>query len=91
MQVEREEERERRDTFQNSNFDAGGRSRSRVRDGFQGVVLGRHSRRVPGAATLPPQGAILERDTFQTGTFGAGGCKVGTRHVPEWDTRVGYC
>ena len=51
--------------------------------------MGRHSRRVPGAATLPPQGAILERDTFPTGTFGVGGCKVGTRHVPEWNTRVG--
>jgi hypothetical protein len=50
--------------------------------------MGRHSRRVPGAATLPPQGAILERDTFQTGTFRVGGCKVGTRHVPEWNTRV---
>ena len=52
-------------------------------------MMGRHSRRVPGAATLPPQVAILERDTFQTDTFGAGECKVETRHVPEWDTRVG--
>jgi len=52
-------------------------------------MMGRHSRRVPGAATLPPQVAILERDTFQTDTFGAGGCKVGTRHVPKWNTRVG--
>jgi hypothetical protein len=38
--------------------------------------MGRHSRRVPGAATLPPQGAILERDTFQTGTLGREGVKL---------------
>jgi len=65
---------------------AGGRFR--VRDGFQGVRTGRHSRRVPGAATLHPQGAILERDTFQTGTFRAGGCRIGTRHVPVGNIRV---
>jgi hypothetical protein len=51
-------------------------------------MMGRHSRRVPGAATLPPQDAILERDTFQTGTFRAEGSKVGTRQVTEWNTRV---
>jgi hypothetical protein len=66
MRIECEEEDERRDAFQDGNFDEGG-ARFRVRDGFQGVVMGRHSRCVPGAATLPPQGAILERDTFQSG------------------------
>jgi hypothetical protein len=64
-------------------------ARFRVRDGFRGVGTERHSRRVPDAATLHPQGEILERDTFQAGTFGAGGCRIGMRHVPEWNTRVG--
>ena len=74
MRIECEEECERRDAFQDGNFDERG-ARFRVRDGFQGVVMG-HSRRVPGAATLPPQGAILERDTFQTGTLGREGVKL---------------
>jgi len=64
-------------------------ARFRVRDGLQGAGTERHSRRVPGAATLHPQGAILERNKFQTSTFGAGGCRIGTRHVPFGNTRVG--
>jgi hypothetical protein len=88
MRIECEEECERRDAFQDDNFDEGG-ARFRVRDGFQGVGTERHSRRVPGVATLHPQGAILERETFQKSIFGAGGCRIGTRHVPFENTRVG--
>jgi hypothetical protein len=55
----------RGDAFQDGNFDVGGRFR--VRDGFQGARTERHSRRVSGTATLHPQGAILERDAFQSG------------------------
>ena len=45
---------------------------------------------IPGAATSPLQGAISERDTFETSIFGVGSCKGGTRHFPVGNTRIGF-
>jgi len=66
MQVECGEESERRDTFQDGNFDAGG-VRCEVHDRFPAIEIGGTHDASPARQLRPLQCTILEHDTFLSG------------------------
>ena len=75
MQIECEEECERRDAFQDGNFDAGG-VRFEVRDRFPAIEIGGTRDAFPARHLYPRRMQFWKRDTFQTGTLGRKGVKL---------------
>jgi hypothetical protein len=70
-----------RDAFQDSNFkEGGGRIQNSRCIKYQGSKIDETR------DSLQAQGAKSERDVFQRGNIHPAGCKLGTRHVPEWNT-----